>query len=47
VGFGKFSCYSNSDHSSIETLIGEECYMLATYLRDEKKDWMPRIGITA
>lgn len=32
--------------SSIETLISEESSLLAGYLRNEKKDWVPRIGIT-
>ena len=31
--------------SSIETLINEEASLLASYLRNEKKDWHPRIGI--
>jgi hypothetical protein len=35
-----------ANSSNVETLIGEECYLLASYLRDEKKDWLPRIGIT-
>jgi CRISPR-associated protein Cas1 len=29
----------------IETLINEEALLLGMYLRDEKKDWQPRIGI--
>jgi len=29
----------------IETLINEEALLLARYLRDEKKDWVPRIAI--
>ena len=28
----------------IETLINEEALLLAKYLRDEKKTWMPRIS---
>ena len=31
---------------SIETLINEEASLLASYLRNEKKEWRPRIGIT-
>jgi hypothetical protein len=27
-------------------LISEEALLLAKYLRNEKKDWLPRIGIT-
>lgn len=34
------------NRSKIETLISEECSLLASYLRNEKKDWLPRIGIT-
>jgi CRISPR-associated protein Cas1 len=30
----------------IETLINEEALLLAKYLRNEKKDWIPRVGIT-
>jgi CRISPR-associated protein Cas1 len=30
----------------IETLINEEAMLLGMYLRNEKKDWIPRIGIT-
>ena len=30
----------------IETLINEEALLFAKYLRNEKKDWLPRIGIT-
>jgi hypothetical protein len=29
----------------IETLINEETLLFAKYLRNEKKDWIPRIGI--
>jgi len=36
----------HGNRSSIETLISEECYLLASYIRNEKKDWLPRIGIT-
>jgi hypothetical protein len=32
--------------SSIETLIREEALLLAIYLRNEKKESLPRIGIT-
>jgi hypothetical protein len=31
---------------AIETLINEEALLFAKYLRNEKKDWMPRIGTT-
>ena len=27
---------------TIETLISEECLLLASFLRDERKDWIPR-----
>jgi hypothetical protein len=37
----------HGDRSSIETLISEEASLLAMYLRNEKMDWLPRIGITA
>lgn len=30
---------------TIETLINEEALMFAKYLRNEMKDWLPRIGI--
>jgi hypothetical protein len=30
---------------TIETLISEEALLLVKYLRNEKKDWQPRIGI--
>jgi len=30
---------------SVETLIYEECYLLAKYLRNERKEWIPRIAI--
>lgn len=30
---------------SIETLINEEALLLAKYLRDERKTWIPRISI--
>jgi hypothetical protein len=34
------------ERQTIETLISEEALLLAKYLRNEKKDWIPRIGIT-
>ena len=34
------------DKQEIETLISEEAFLFAKYLREEKKDWLPRIGIT-
>lgn len=30
----------------VETLINEEALLFAKYLRNEKKDWLPRVGIT-
>ena len=36
--------HENDD--SFEPLINEEALLLGMYLRDEKKDWIPRIGIT-
>jgi len=29
----------------IETLINEEALLLSMYLRDEKRDWIPRTGV--
>ena len=29
----------------IETLINEEALLLAKYLRDERKNWIPRINL--
>jgi hypothetical protein len=29
---------------TLETLISEECLLLAKYLRNEKKEWIPRIA---
>lgn len=37
----------HGDRSSIATLITEEASLLAMYLRNEKKEWLPRIGLTA
>jgi hypothetical protein len=34
------------DKQEFETLINEEALLLSMYLRNEKKDWVPRIGIT-
>jgi CRISPR/Cas system-associated endonuclease Cas1 len=34
------------ERQTIETLISEEASLLASYLRNEKKEWRPRIGIT-
>ena len=31
----------------IETLINEEAMLLGMYLRDERRDWIPRIRIIA
>ena len=35
----------HGNKSSIETLINEEALLLGMYPRNEKKDWIPRIGI--
>ena len=29
---------------TLDTLINEECYLLAQYLRNEKHSWIPRLG---
>lgn len=34
------------ERQTIETLINEEALLFAKYLRNEKKEWVPRIGIT-
>jgi CRISPR/Cas system-associated endonuclease Cas1 len=34
------------ERQTIETLINEEALLFAKYLRNEKKDWLLRIGIT-
>jgi hypothetical protein len=34
----------HGNKSSIETLINEEALLLGMYLRNEKKDWIPRIA---
>jgi CRISPR-associated protein Cas1 len=36
----------HGNRSSIETLINEETSLLAKYIRNEQKSWIPRIGIT-
>jgi CRISPR-associated endonuclease Cas1 len=36
----------HGEKSSIETLINEEAILLGLYLRDERREWIPRIGIT-
>jgi len=33
------------EQQEIETLISEEALLFARYLRQEKKEWIPRIGI--
>ena len=33
------------DQQEIETLINEEAMLFGMYLRNEKKDWIPRIAI--
>jgi hypothetical protein len=30
---------------TLETLINEEAFLFAKYLRNEKKEWIPRIAI--
>ena len=34
----------HGNRQRIETLINEEALLLAKYLRDERKDWTPRIA---
>ena len=34
------------ERQTIETLISEEALLFAKYLRNERKEWMPRAGIT-
>jgi hypothetical protein len=34
------------NRQTIDTLICEEALLLAKYLRGEKKDWFPRVGLT-
>ena len=34
------------ERQTIETLIGEEALLFAKYLRNERKEWVPRIGVT-
>jgi hypothetical protein len=33
------------ERQEIETLINEEALLFAKYLRNEKKNWIPRVGI--
>jgi len=33
----------HGSHQTIETLINEEALLLAKYLRDERRTWIPRI----
>jgi len=35
----------HGNKQTIETLINEEAYLLAKYLRNEKPSWKPRIAI--
>jgi CRISPR-associated protein Cas1 len=35
----------HGDRQTIDTLISEEALLFAKYLRGEKRDWLPRIGI--
>jgi len=39
----KISRMRYGKRQTVETLINEEAYLLAEYLRNEKKDWIPRI----
>jgi hypothetical protein len=34
------------NRQTIDTLISEEALLFAKYLRNEKRGWIPRIGIT-
>ena len=36
----------HGNKQTIDTLISEEAILLAKYLRNERKDWIPRTGIT-
>lgn len=36
----------HGNKSSVETLISDEASLLASYLRNEKKEWQPRLGIS-
>jgi len=31
---------------TVDTLISEKAFLLAKFLRDERKRWVPRIGLT-
>jgi hypothetical protein len=33
-----------SEQRKIETLISEEAFLFAQYLRNEKQTWIPRVG---
>lgn len=35
----------HGSRQALETLINEEAQLLAKYLRDERKTWIPRIGL--
>jgi len=35
----------NGEHQTFETLINEEALLFANYLRDEVKEWTPRVAI--
>jgi hypothetical protein len=37
----------HGNRQTIDTLISEEALLLAKYLRNEKKDWLPRIAVVA
>jgi CRISPR/Cas system-associated endonuclease Cas1 len=41
----KLSAKKKGKRQTIETLISEEALLFAKYLRNEKKEWVPRIGI--
>ncbi len=36
----------HGEKQTLDTLISEEALLLAKYLRNERKEWFPRIGIT-
>jgi len=35
----------NGEHQTIETLINEEAFLFAKWLRGEAKDWVPRVAV--
>ena len=42
----KIPRYRVGKKQELESLINEEAMLFAKYLRNEKKDWIPRLGIT-